>query len=78
MKRLAGFVLLLCLAAGSAVAQTQLAINYGVAQFLVSTAAIFSIPKAMGSWQQEGLDVSPQAADGSGPALDNSSSVGCA
>jgi len=69
MKRLAGFVLGLCLAAGSAAAQTQIAINYGVAQFLVSTAAIFSIPKAMGFWQEEGLDVSPQAADGSGPAL---------
>jgi NitT/TauT family transport system substrate-binding protein len=69
MRRLAGLVLSLCLAAGSAAAQTQVTINYGVAQFLVSTAAIFSIPKAMGFWQQEGLDVSPQAADGSGSAL---------
>jgi NitT/TauT family transport system substrate-binding protein len=40
-----------------------------VSQFIVSTAAIFSIPKAMGFWQEEGLDVTAQGADGAGPAL---------
>jgi NitT/TauT family transport system substrate-binding protein len=48
---------------------TPVTINYGVAQFIVSTAAVFSIPRAMGFWQEEGLDVSEQGADGAGPAL---------
>ncbi len=71
MKRILGLLTGICLLATSASAQPLKAvtINYGVTQFLISTAAIFSVPKAMGFWQQEGLDVTPQGADGAGPAL---------
>ncbi len=66
MKRL---IALFCLAAFPAHALQPVTINYGVSQFIVSTAAVFSIPKAMGFWQEEGLDVTAQGADGAGPAL---------
>ena len=71
MKRLLGLLTGLSLLAATASAQPlkSVTINYGVTQFIISTAAIFSIPKAMGFWQQEGLDVTPQGADGAGPAL---------
>jgi NitT/TauT family transport system substrate-binding protein len=70
MKRLLAAVVL-CLVTTSAMAQQlkQVTINYGVSQFIISTAAVFSIPKAMGFWQSEGLDVTAQGADGAGPAL---------
>jgi NitT/TauT family transport system substrate-binding protein len=71
MKRVLVLTVGLCLLTATAFAQPlkQITINYGVTQFIISTAAIFSIPKAMGFWQQEGLDVTPQGADGAGPAL---------
>ena len=71
MKKLATLAFALCFGAASAGAQTlqPVAINYGVSLFIVSTAAVFSIPKAMGFWQEEGLDVTPQGADGAGAAL---------
>jgi NitT/TauT family transport system substrate-binding protein len=71
MRRYQFLALALCLMTSAARAQTTrpVAINYGVSQFIVSTAAVFSVPKAMGFWQQEGLDVSPQGADGAGVAL---------
>jgi NitT/TauT family transport system substrate-binding protein len=68
---LASWALASCLTVSTARAQalTPVTINYGVAQFIVSTAAIFSIPRAMGFWQEEGLDVTAQGADGAGTAL---------
>lgn len=70
MKRLITLGLAICLALPAAAQPRQeVTINYGVTHFLVSTAAVFSIPRAMGFWQQEGLDVTAQGADGAGPAL---------
>jgi NitT/TauT family transport system substrate-binding protein len=71
MRRLLVLTFALCLVAEAAHAQAprSVAINYGVSQFIVSTAAVFSVPKAMGFWREEGLDVSPQGADGAGVAL---------
>jgi NitT/TauT family transport system substrate-binding protein len=71
VKQLLALAFGLCMATVGARAEqlTPVTINYGVAQFIVSTAAVFSIPRAMGFWQEEGLDVTAQGADGAGPAL---------
>jgi NitT/TauT family transport system substrate-binding protein len=47
----------------------QVDINYGVPQIPISTAPIFSVPRRMGFYAQAGLDVTPQGAQGAGPAL---------
>jgi NitT/TauT family transport system substrate-binding protein len=47
----------------------SVAINYGVPQIPVSTAAIFSIPRRLGLWAKEGLDVATEGAQGAGPGL---------
>ncbi len=44
-------------------------INYGVPQIPVSTAPIFAVPKEMGFWESQGLDVDIEGAQGAGPAL---------
>ncbi len=53
------------LAAGS----RQVDINYGVPQIPISTAPIFSVPRRMGFFKEAALEVTPQGAQGAGPAL---------
>jgi NitT/TauT family transport system substrate-binding protein len=52
-----------------AAAQTSVTLNYGLTHFLVSTAPVFSVPKQMGFWQEEGLDVAVEGAGGGSVAL---------
>lgn len=47
----------------------RVSLNFGVAQFLVNTGWVFSVPNVMGFWAEEGLDVQVQGADGAGIAL---------
>ncbi len=47
----------------------SLSVNYGVPQIPISTAPIFSVPRRLGLWPEAGLDVTPQGAQGAGPAL---------
>ncbi len=61
---------LLALAAPVRAADLQsVTINYGVPQIPISTAPIFAVPKAMGFWADQGLDVDIEGAQGAGPAL---------
>jgi len=50
-------------------AQRAVTLNYGLSQFLVSTAPLFSVPLQMGFWKQEGLDVSLEGANGGSAAI---------
>lgn len=63
----------LLLAAGSADAQQRplktVTLNYGVVAFPVNNAPIFSVPRLMGFWAEEGLEVKIEGAAGAGPAL---------
>lgn len=62
----AASVLLSC---SVATAQQAVTLNYGLSHFLVSTSPIFSIPKQMGFWKKEGLDVTVEGAGGGSTAL---------
>lgn len=62
----AATVLLPC---SAAIAQQAVTLNYGLSHFLVSTSPIFSVPKQMGFWKKEGLDVTVEGAGGGSTAL---------
>lgn len=50
-------------------AQKAVTLNYGLSYFLVSTAPLFAVPKQMGFWKQEGLDVTLEGANGGSAAI---------
>ncbi len=60
---------LLCGRGARAADLRQVDINYGVPQIPISTAPIFSVPGRMGFFRQARLEVTPQGAQGAGPAL---------
>lgn len=60
----------LLLAAGGASGQERkVAINFGLTYVPVGNSPVFTVPKAMGFWKEEGLDVEVQLANGSGTAF---------
>ena len=62
--------LILGLLAGSALAQERkVAINFGLTYVPVGNSPVFTVPKTMGFWKEEGLDVEVQLANGTGSAL---------
>jgi NitT/TauT family transport system substrate-binding protein len=44
-------------------------INFGLNYVPIGNAPVFTVPRAMGFWKEEGLDVDLQLANGTGPAL---------
>jgi len=65
-----GFAFLTVFLVGSAAAQERkVAINFGLTYVPVGNSPVFTVPKAMGFWKEEGLDVEVQLANGTGSAL---------
>lgn len=67
--RLLWFVALALLATGAFAADRKVAINFGLTYVPVGNSPVFTVPKAMGFWEEEGLDVEVQLANGTGSAL---------
>lgn len=65
----AGAALGLALAAGALAQERKVAINFGLTYVPVGNSPVFTVPKAMGFWKEEGLDVDVQLANGTGTAL---------
>ena len=66
----AAFAALAATAAGLASAQERkVAINFGLTYIPVGNSPVFTVPKSMGFWKEEGLDVEVQLANGTGTAL---------
>lgn len=55
--------------AASAAEMKKVAINFGLTYVPIGNAPVFTVPQAMGFWKEEGLDVTVQLANGTGPAL---------
>ena len=47
----------------------KVAINFGLTYVPVGNSPVFTVPKSMGFWKEEGLDVEVQLANGTGSAL---------
>jgi NitT/TauT family transport system substrate-binding protein len=54
---------------GAAAELKKVAINFGLTTVAATGAPLFSVPKVMGFWRDEGLDVEVQLANGVGSAL---------
>lgn len=60
----------LAMMATGAIAQTKkVVLNFGLSYVPIGNSPVFTVPKSMGFWEEEGLDVEVQFANGSGPAL---------
>jgi NitT/TauT family transport system substrate-binding protein len=68
LKGAAFAVALLCAATAGA-QERKVAINFGLTYVPVGNSPVFTVPKAMGFWKEEGLDVEVQLANGTGSAL---------
>src|SRR3954462_2994714 len=49
--------------------ERKIAINFGLTYVPVGNSPVFTVPKSMGFWKEEGLDVDVQLANGTGTAL---------
>jgi NitT/TauT family transport system substrate-binding protein len=49
--------------------ERKVAINFGLTYVPVGNSPVFTVPKSMGFWKEEGLDVEVQLANGTGTAL---------
>lgn len=49
--------------------EKKVAINFGLTYVPVGNSPVFTVPKSMGFWKEEGLDVEVQLANGTGTAL---------
>lgn len=49
--------------------ERKVAINFGLTYVPVGNSPVFTVPKAMGFWKEEGLDVEVQLANGTGTAI---------
>ena len=69
--RTIGLLVTLCmlLVTPATAAERQVRLNYGLSHFIVSTAAVFAVPKQAGFWKAEGLDVTLEGANGGSVAL---------
>lgn len=47
----------------------KVTLNFGLSYVPIGNSPVFTVPRAMGFWAEEGLDVEIQHANGSGPAL---------
>ena len=63
------FVCALAFAALSQAADRKVAINFGLTYVPVGNSPVFTVPRAMGFWKEEGLEVEVQHAKGTGSAL---------
>jgi NitT/TauT family transport system substrate-binding protein len=71
LSRLLAVIASAALVSGGALAQSprKVAINFGLTYVPVGNSPVFTVPRAMGFWKDEGLDVEVQLANGTGPAL---------
>ena len=67
--RAIAWALMLAIAPSVNAADRKVAINFGLTYVPVGNSPVFTVPKAMGFWQEEGLDVDVQLANGTGTAL---------
>ncbi len=71
LSRLLAVIASAALLSAGALAQTprKVAINFGLTYVPIGNSPVFTVPRAMGFWKEEGLDVEVQLANGTGPAL---------
>ena len=55
--------------AGQAAPPKKVAINFGLTYVPIGNSPVFTVPRAMGFWKEEDLEVEVQLANGTGPAL---------
>jgi NitT/TauT family transport system substrate-binding protein len=67
--RFASLLVALSIAATASAEDRKVAINFGLTYVPVGNSPVFTVPKAMGFWKEEGLDVEVQLANGTGTAL---------